>query len=989
MQSLPVTITVHGYDWIVKDNYDENGKPEIHCWSLNKDSIPYLLRFKDFPVYLYVELPTIVNHQPIVWTSDNVQELVKVITKETKSNAPIDYSLVSLKKLYYYQCNKEYPFLKLFFRNIRSMNFCKGYFESPIMLNNLSIQCHVFEDMISLERRLLSTVNLAYSQWFHAKGKKVPFEHKVSTIEEEYNCDWKSIEPIPLEESKRWITKPRILAFDIECYSENHRAMPNMYNSLDVVYMISCIYQRYHSPKSRKRYGIILGDCNDIPNDKLENCTIYRVKSEYELVETFGRIVRETDPEILVGYNILGFDYRYLNHRIKRILKNWPIMGRIIGEESRLVTKLWESSAYGHQNINILEMDGRISIDLYTIIKRDFKLDKYDLNSVAKKFIGKEKHNIKPVEMFKIYESTKRSITEMDLLRAKSEMTRIMEYCIQDSELVIDLMEKLNIWVGLVEMSNIVGTTIVDLFTRGQQVRCLSQIYNLASKSGYILDRRSPVLSKFSGGHVYDPVVGLHDNVICLDFASLYPSIIMAYNICYTTLVPKELDAVVPDTDCHVIEFTESTDVKYRFKFYKKQEGILPRLVRQLVSERRAINRQIEQLKQENKNLENNTDFNTKQRIEDNKLLITLLDKRQWALKITANSFFGFLGTYEGGRMPLIEGAMCITAKGRELIKLVKEYIEEKYQGIEIYGDTDSVMVKLPQVKNSKDCYYWGTKLSQEINGIKPGEKDCDGVVWPEGRIGLFPSPLSMEFEKAMRLFCITKKKYAAYLIGKDGNFKKEDIGDSFLMLTKGIILARRDNCRFVRQLYTKILRIIMSKGTFAEAIDVLVDSIYDLLNNKVPYEDLVIIRELGSNYKSKTSFMKVFSENLRNCGKNVVPGDRLDYLVVKSSDDKLLGNRMRLVEQYLDSLNTKDQEQIDYEYYINKQLLNPIQQLLEIGFKEEINKIVPRNNIQWSGKVFNPIKVILDLHSKGIDFRILKNFVRQRVIKLLVVKNQ
>jgi hypothetical protein len=201
-------------------------------------------------------------------------------------------------------------------------------------------------------------------------------------------------------------------------------------------------------------------------------------------------------------------------------------------------------------------------------------------------------------------------------------------------------------------MSNIVGVTIVEIFTRGQQVRCLSQLYDLAHKEGFVLDSRTAPSYKFSGGYVFEPIPGLYDNIICLDFSSLYPSIIRAYNICYTTLVPPELMDRVPDEDCNIIEFDQEEpliegpkatgdeevvdffdgcegedqeekdkeifkeigkkkkkEVKtvlkhYRFKFYKKKEGLLPRLEGKLIAERKAVRRLEAQTKREVKPLE-------------------------------------------------------------------------------------------------------------------------------------------------------------------------------------------------------------------------------------------------------------------------------------------------------------------------------------------------------------------------------------------------
>jgi DNA polymerase elongation subunit (family B) len=1513
-------LSVHAYDWTVKDVYGDDDHVAIHCWALDRESKPYLLRFTDFPAFCHVELPMFVRNHKYQWRPAAITAFMTMLSDRLGQDAPIRYTFKESKKTYYYRGNRTFPMLQLCFNNLRAMQHCSRLLENPLKTDDWGfIKCNVWEDSISIVRKLLTVRDVRYSQWFNVIAHRVEPELRISTLEREYIAEWDSMRAIPLEECKGWNTQPGVLAFDIECYSNNHRAMPDKYNALHVAYMISCIYQRYRDPTSRRRYGIIIGDCNHIPQEKLVNCEIIKVNSEYEMIEAFARIVHETDPEILTGYNILGFDYPYLDHRVKRWLKQWPSMGRIVGEASHMTSKTWKSGAYGHQSINILQMEGRISIDLLPIVKRDYKLDKYDLNTVCKKFIGKTKHDVKAPEMFLIYEDMRNSLTNLvsilreaqtnpDLINnqeyikrrndaqeafdhAKAETTRVMEYCIQDSELVIELMEKMNIWVGLIEMSNIVGTTIVELFTRGQQVRCLSQIYDLAARMGFVLDKRDTPGFKFAGGFVYEPIPGLYDDIICLDFSSLYPSIIMAYNICYTTLVPPELEDLVPDEDCNIIEFDQDEieggdddeddeeeevlkelnektkkgkTVKrhYRFKFYKKQEGLLPRLVRELVAQRRAVNRQIAQIKDELKALEKTEDarialegylggtvqvgdiellsqrvkelseskppappeiitaakrelavaqlFNLSDtnkrleeaitakppthpalielarleseiaqlyavgnrdglvakllqlqqskierlnRIEECKLLIVVLDKRQLAIKVSANSFFGFLGVHNGGKMPLIEGAMSITAKGRELIGLVRRYIEGRYGGVQIYGDTDSVrghtpvlirystgaidfvqikdliplgapsgkqeyydlrnqgvevwtergwtkitylmrhktlkklyrvvthtgivdvtedhsllneiaqeikptdiqvgmkllhnnlpneqytdpnmdedkawawgffmaegscgtynydykknvwaisnqnrefllkaqtimrkiepnydfiidpcmissninklnvrgnnlelfidkynklfytdrsetmrqnastdlgirfkkvpyqilmapnniklaflqgwydgdgaktegssrrfdikgqigaaglfylasavgykisintrtdkeeiyrltlttngqrrdlalassvdteadkikkiiplgysledvfdletenhhfgagigriivhnsvMMRIPQIRNSKECNYWGIRLAQEISGIKPGEKDCDGILWPEGRPGLFPSPLAMEFEKAMRLLCLKKKKYAAYLIGKDGNFKTEDITDKhgnvigkrLMMLKKGIILARRDNCKFLRDTYTRILDLIMNRGSLDEAITVLVDAIQNLLDGKVPYEDLTIIRELGANYKSDSYFMKVFSDELKKAGKIVNPGDRLDFLIVQDPTATLLGHKMRLTEQYVERLNSPNPEQIDYNYYIEKVLMNPINQLFEVGFKDEIAQLqhvsYRPTNRHKTIHLDEPVKIILKMRERGYDLKVFKEAVRYNVMKL------
>lgn len=1478
-------LSVHAFDWTVKDMSGDDDHVAIHCWALDRNSKPHLIRYTDFPAFCQIELPLFVRNHTYRWNNAAVSIFMSMLSERLGDDAPLRYFFKMSKKLYYYRGNRTFPIIQLSFGNLKAMQHCTNLLNNPIKTDDWGfIKCNVWETSISVIRKLLTVRNVKYSQWFSVIGHQVEPELRISTLEREYIGQWDTMNAIPLTECMGWTTKPGVLAFDIECYSNNHRAMPDKYNSIHVAYMISCIYQRHRTPDSKLRYGVIIGDCNHIPPEKLDNCTIIRVNSEYEMVEAFGQIVRDTDPDILTGYNILAFDYPYLDHRVKRWLKQWPKMSRISGEIPIMTSKTWKSGAYGHQSINMLQLEGRISIDLCPLIRRDYKLDKYDLGSVCRKFIGKSKHDIKPVEMFLIYEDQRKALTILvDIAKeahidpsllsdptyvnrrvraqliyddSKAETTRVLEYCIQDSELVIELMEKLNIWVGLVEMSSIVGTTIVDLFTRGQQVRCVSQIYDMAARLGYVLDVRDVQGFKFAGGFVYEPIPGLYDNIICLDFASLYPSIIMAYNICYTTLVPPELEDTIPDADCHIIDVeqdeiegdTEDKDEEeilkelapktkkgklvkrfYRFKFYKLQEGLLPRLVRELVAQRRAVNREIMKQKDELKALEKledltaalekyingkiiiNTVKNAAQyvktlsgtnppalpeiitaakldllvaqlfdlpfiqkryddivgakpaantsligyanveldiakmgvisdnmtlirlkhgelqngqkdrlsKIEDIKTLIVGLDKRQLSIKVTSNSFFGFLGVHTGGKMPLIEAAMSITAKGRELVTVVRKYIEEKYQGEMVYGDTDSclghtpilvryrtgiidyiqikdlvpkngerkegkeysdmsedkievwtdkgwsqiryvmrhmtkkriyrvvtntgvvdvtedhsllnqmgeeitpnqinvgmrllhnnlpkdesdnekidkdkawvwgvfmgvgecgvyttdkgdvnkwwissndvgvmkravgimlrmedkygfdnrrsklvgiekeegldglveryrsifyadgykkvpwqilmgsenikreflkgcyeggkdkdisfnikgqigaaglyniltsvgintkitigreemynvkvlkgekkkdsdkiieiidkgeveedvydietenhhfgagigriiihnsVMMKLPQIKDAKDCNYWGNRLAQEISGIKVGEKDCDGVIWEEGRPGLFPAPLGMEFEKAMRLLCLKKKKYAAYFIGKDGTFKTEDItdkqgnvvGNRLMMLKKGIVLARRDNCIFLRITYTKILDLIMNRGSLDEAINILVDAIQSLLDGKVSYEDLTVIRELGSNYKSNSFFMKVFSDYLKKTGKIVLPGDRLDFVIIKDETATLLGHKMRLTEQYVEKIGRENEEKIDYNYYIEKVLMNPINQLFAVGFKDEIDKLrcisYKPTNRHKEIHMDKPVQIILKMMERGYSLKTFKEAVQYNVRQL------
>lgn len=949
-------LELHAYDWNHRDCFDrEETYLSIHCWGMNENSDPILLRIDNFPAYCYIELPCFVRGRAFKWNKSEASHFMDQVLSKLSGDIS-SWSLVSGRKTYYYRNGRTTPMIKVDFRSMSAVWECfRLVGERPVKTERWGfISCNVMEHKISPVRKLLTAVDVQYSQWFTCVGRAVEEEDRISTCEREYTVDWNSIR----KSERTSVTRPRILAFDIETYSDNHRAFPDKMDSKHVCYMISCIYQRYLDPSSKKRYGIVLGDCDDIPRSVLDDCEIVKVKDELEMVDAFAEIVDRLDPEIITGYNIYAYDYPYLDHRVKRWLREWPNMGRIKGGPSIMVSDTWSSAAYGHQSINILKMDGRISIDLLPIIKRDFKRDKYDLGSVSKDFLGKTKHDISAPEMFAIYERSLQNTEE-----GRRDLTRVLAYCIQDSELVIDLMEKLNVWVSLVQVSSVVGVSITDLNTRGQQHRCLSLLYDQCARAGFVLDAREAPGYAFEGALVQQPVPGVYDNVICLDFSSLYPSIIQAYNMCYTTLVGPELDDVVPDEDCNIIEFDQTEEdesdsddeddeekekVKksprvhhYRFRFYKKTKGIVPGLVAALVAERRATVARMRKTVSRIEELER--DPNTPpEELKELEMLAVTLDKRQGGLKVTANSFFGFFGVKEGGKMPLMEAAISITAKGRQLISEAREFVERTYDGMMVYGDTDSVMFKIPIVKESKDCDYWGKKIAQDINGVREGEKDVDGKVWPEGRKGLFPPPLAIEFEKAMRLFCIKKKKYAANLIEPDGSFKMDkimdktgkEIGRKKSIMKKGIVLARRDNCPFLRLMYTEILEIVMDGGTLQHSLRILRGHVERMMRDEVDPAEYKIVRALGSNYASDSYFMKVFAENLRAEGKTVNPGDRLDYVIVET-DKVLLGDKMVLFDSF-----DSEKHKIDKSYYLEKVLTNPIDQLIGVGFRSTIETL-------------------------------------------------
>jgi len=1192
-------LTLHCYDFKVKDEYSEDSKVVIHCWCLDKKSQPHLLRFHDFPAYCYLELPLFIGHKKIYWSGYKAEQVFGTICWKLGEYKPFRYFFKESEKLYYYRGGKRYPMLVLLFNSLKAMYKCKSKLSRPFKVKDLGIvACKVWETKIPLVRKLLTIRNVKYCQWFTIDAIKVVGQDKISKLEHEYMVDRHSMNPIPPEQTSSWMTHPTILSFDIECYSDRSNSFPDAYSSKHVAYMISCVFQRLGDITSRKTDIILYGDCNDT-----DMANVIRVNSEVEMINKMSDLVNEYDPDILTGYNIFGFDNPYLDTRLKRRLREWKPMGRLINEGTKMTSFSWGSSGYGHNEINMLEMDGRIMIDLYPIIRRDYKLKLYNLAFVSTYFLGKTKHPVTPKQMFESYElhllsleipnkSLKQYTSEQwkkkseeeipkrklryeresgrmdknteeamiadvykntleevislyhleqymdktddgniiinidkipESLTVKEhsmeEMKKVVDYCVVDSDLVLDLFEKIHCWISLVEMANVVGVTIVELFTRGQQLRVLSQVYDEASRDNIVIDERNVPKMDYSGGFVYEPNPGVYKYIPCLDFKSLYPTVMIANNIDYRTFIPPEMMDKYPDDMCHVIEWDEEITKKvtviddygndvvektpetihYKFKFIKQEHqlGILPRLLTRLISERDAVRKR-------QKNIEKGT------------VEWIVLERRQLAIKISTNSMYGGLGAQRGGKLPLPEAAACITAKSRESIQLVNEYLIKQGHKI-VYGDSVTGDTPIYIMKNDKSSFIeikdlnhswtrnnnkeyssvkntkvWSDKGFTEIkhimrhktnkriyrittnsgivtvtedhslldsnsNEIRPIDVKVGDVllvkkfsnlsnssvfeqnkyrtqleaakryhelsdygptviyndgyyiittptqIKPRGYVisiddlgyvddyvydletenhhfsagvgelvvhntdssmpdigitdptkayamakkvaqdlsKLFPAPMLVEDEEVYHtMLCIKKKMYLCVKMNKDGT----PVLDRDQLKVKGVVPARRDNCQYQRDCFIDTAWKVLLDSSMMETYNFIIDICLKLVQRQVPWKDLVVVKGLGSHYKSKSYCMKVFSDELCKIGKPAMAGDRLEYLIIKSfgvTGKQLLGYKMRLPSTYLERLDGNTPEHIDYVYYMERALMNCIQkQLFQVGYNKQLAEL-------------------------------------------------
>jgi len=522
-------------------------------------------------------------------------------------------------------------------------------------------------------------------------------------------------------------------------------------------------------------------------------------------------------------------------------------------------------------------IEGRVQFDLLQAMQRDYKLSSYSLNSVSAHFLGEQKEDVH------------HSIIS-DLQNGNSETRRrLAVYCLKDAYLPQRLLDKLMYIYNYVEMARVTGVPISFLLSRGQSIKVLSQLLRKAKQKNLVIPNikgQGSGQDTFEGATVLEARAGFYEKPIAtLDFASLYPSIMMAYNLCYCTLVPPE-DARKLNLPPESLNKTPSGEI---FVKPELQKGILPEILEELLAARKRAKADLKEAK--------------------DPLERAVLDGRQLALKVSANSVYGFTGATVG-QLPCLEISSSVTSYGRQMIEHTKKLVEDKFTtvgGYEhnaevIYGDTDSVMVQFG-VSTVEDAMKLGREAADYISGT-------------------FTKPIKLEFEKVyFPYLLISKKRYAGLYWTNPEKFDKMD--------AKGIETVRRDNCLLVKNLVTECLHKILVDRDVPGAVQYVKNTISDLLMNRVDLSLLVITKGLtktGEDYAVKAAHVEL-AERMRKRDPATAPtvGDRVPYVIIKAAKGA------KAYEKSEDPIYVLDNNiPIDPQYYLENQISKPLLRIFE-----------------------------------------------------------
>lgn len=1025
-----------------KEN-DNLKKYIIKIFGRTREGKSVYLKVYDYPPHFYILLPNEWNTN----LKSNTNRLINILKNEISKikhydlDKLINNDIVDRKKFYGFHANDTFKFLRLIFNNKRSMYDVAKILDDKILFDNKLIKLDLYESNIEPLLGFLHTKDIVSCGWI-----KIP-KDKLMDIDKESYCNinkavlWNNIESLNITDLAPFY----ICSFDIECTSGDG-TFPQANRKEDKIIQIGLVFSNYGSSKIIKKIMISLDTC-----DNIEDTIVITCKTEIELLLKFQEIIVKEDPDILTGYNIFAFDESYIMNRAAYLkLPNiFYYLSKLKDYKCKLVNKTLSSAALGDNSLNYIDCIGRINLDLMKVIQRDYKLSSYKLDSVAEHFIKEKILNIEysiSDDIYIIYSNNINMLSignyikldiDNDILPKKYKISNlnynenyfnindlskdiydnyisksfkeifwglvkddikpnqifeyynkdskhrkiIAEYCIQDCVLVSKLVHKLEVITNNISMASVCNVPLSYIFFRGQGIKSLSLVAKYCKKNKFLI----PVIKKiddnntYEGATVFEPIIGFYKKpIVVLDYNSLYPSSIISKNISHETLVELPQYDNLPDYNYYDVYYQDSNNNTIHCRYSKKKNnkyGILPTILMGLLNER----------KQTKKLMEKEKDIFKK----------NILDGKQLALKITANSIYGQLGASVS---PIFfkHGAACTTAIGREMLNLARDFVENKFTNIldEIYlslkYNSISLFDKYINEKNIEYEHFLKTYLLELLDNytIKPkiiyGDTDSifidlnlnnksqsitiyhNILLYNSINIGkcisyflktLLPYPHNMEYEKTFYPFALlAKKKYI-------GNKYEQNI-NNYKFISMGVVLIRRDNANIVKKIIGKMVNIMMNEIDVDKTIKYIKQAIKDLLKGKYDITDFITTKTLKGFYKGKKLTTDIFDEKdphkeLRKKGEDGkwrwddVESSQAHVCLCQRIKNRDIGNAPQLndripyiaiqtpIKKGIKILQGNKIEhpdyiiennlKIDYLFYLTNQIMNPSIQFLEL----------------------------------------------------------
>ncbi|XP_057778168.1 DNA polymerase zeta catalytic subunit isoform X2 [Salvia miltiorrhiza] len=639
---------------------------------------------------------------------------------------------------------------------------------------------------------------------------------------------------------------------------------------------------------------------------------------ELQLFNHFTKLIHAFDPDVLMGWDVQSGSLGFLAERAAHLgigllnnISRTPSRINISSTDSRASEKEKDSKSvtaeipylensiiedeWGRTHASGVHVGGRIVLNIWRLMRNEVKLNMYTVEAVAETVLRRKI----PYIPWKV-------LTRWFASGPGRARYRSIDYTSERAKLNLQILNQLDMINRTSELARVFGIDFFSVLSRGSQYRVESMFLRLAHTQNYLAI--SPGTQQVASQPameciplVMEPESRFYaDPVVVLDFQSLYPSMVIGYNLCFCTCLGK----ITPPKTHGLGVSSYSPDLKtlrnlkhellvapngVAYVPSKVRRGILPRLLEEILSTRIMVKQAMKKL--------------------DPSQLVRhrILNARQLALKLIANVTYGYTAAGFSGRMPCAELADSIVQCGRRTLETAISFVNsnDKWKAKVIYGDTDSMFVLL-KGRSVQEAFTIGREIASAITEMNP-------------------SPVTLKMEKVYHpCFLLTKKRYVGY--SYESPDQSKPIFDA-----KGIETVRRDTCAAVSKTMEQSLRIYFESQDIDKVKTYVLRQWTKILSGRVSIQDFVFAKEVRLGTYAERAYSLppaaiVATKSLRN-DPRAEPryAERIPYVVIHGEPGA------RLVDMVVDPfelLAISSPFRLNDIYYIRKQIIPALQRV-------------------------------------------------------------
>lgn len=666
---------------------------------------------------------------------------------------------------------------------------------------------------------------------------------------------------------------------------------------------IQCIFYSIQGEENastdRPRLGILCLSAEDGVAQRIEKQVPVDVEYEEDELDLINRIVdivRQFDPDILTGYEVHNSSWGYLIERA-RMKYEYNLCDEISRMKSQSHGRFGkDADRWGFTHTSTIRITGRHMINIWRAMRGELNLLQYTMENVVFHLLHKRIPHYQHSDLTVWYRSLK-----------PRDLAKVLNYFLTRVQLNLEILEANEIVPRTSEQARLLGVDFFAVISRGSQFKVESTMFRIAKPENFILV--SPSRKQVGQQNaleclplVMEPQSDFYSSpLLVLDFQSLYPSVMIAYNLCYSTCLGRivswrgrnKMGFMDFKREPQLLELVKDhINIAPNGMMYVKPEmrkSLLAKMLGEILETRVMVKSGMKQDK-------------------DDKTLQQLLNNRQLALKLLANVTYGYTSASFSGRMPCSEIADSIVQTGRETLEKAIALIHatEKWGAEVVYGDTDSLFVHL-KGRTRDQAFTIGEEIAAAVTAANP-------------------RPVKLKFEKVYHpCVLLAKKRYVGFKY-EHRNQTEPDFD------AKGIETVRRDGTPAEQKIEETALKILFRTADLSQVKSYFQEQCMKILEGRISVQDFLFAKEVKlGTYSDRgpppPGALIATKRMLADARTEPQYGERVPYVVITGAPGARLIDRCVSPETLLQS----EHLELDAEYYISKNLIPPLERIFNL----------------------------------------------------------